>query len=165
MFLTVASTWACDMAFERGMHVDVHVDAFRTVTVDDVRRVLSTMPSKSSPLDVVPTSLMKSCDDIFSRIIAHLVNLSFTEGDFHCVTRLHKSFHWQPTVITARWHEPLPFPQRAMASKNVGGNWIQLVGELVNVLGWLSVGRRASSWRQPGMKSNPRSSANIICNS
>ena len=40
------------------------------------------MPSKSSPLDVVPTSLLKGCSDTFSHIIAQLANLSFQRGQF-----------------------------------------------------------------------------------
>src|SRR5664279_1908344 len=40
------------------------------------------MPNKSSPRDILPTSLLKSCSDIFAPIIAHLANLSFTQGSF-----------------------------------------------------------------------------------
>ena len=40
------------------------------------------MPGKLSPLDVVPTSLLKSCTDVFSPIIAHLANISFSSGHF-----------------------------------------------------------------------------------
>ena len=36
------------------------------------------MPTKSSPLDVIPASLIKSCNDI----ISHLANLSFSAGRF-----------------------------------------------------------------------------------
>ena len=55
---------------------------FRAASIEEVRRVLNTMPSKSSPLDVVPASLMKSCVDVFSPDIARLANLSFKEGHF-----------------------------------------------------------------------------------
>ena len=40
------------------------------------------MPSKSSPLDAVPTSLLKSCADIFVPIIVLLANMPFAEGHF-----------------------------------------------------------------------------------
>ena len=40
------------------------------------------MSSKSSQLDYIPTSLLKSCTDIFSSLISHLANLSFTEATF-----------------------------------------------------------------------------------
>ena len=38
------------------------------------------MPCKSSPLDFVPTSLLKDCSGAFSCIIANLANLSFKHG-------------------------------------------------------------------------------------
>jgi hypothetical protein len=40
------------------------------------------MPSKSSPLDYLPTSLLKSCSSVFAPIICTLANLSFSEGHF-----------------------------------------------------------------------------------
>jgi hypothetical protein len=49
---------------------------FRLTTSDEVRRVLAKMSSKSSPLDVLPTSLLKSCADVFSPVI------TFAEGRF-----------------------------------------------------------------------------------
>jgi len=52
------------------------------VTSDEVRRVLSSIPAKSSPLDFVPTSLIKQCDSVFAEIIARLANLSFACGIF-----------------------------------------------------------------------------------
>ena len=40
------------------------------------------MPSKSSPLDVLPCSQLKGCADVFTPIITRLVNLSFQTGNF-----------------------------------------------------------------------------------
>ena len=40
------------------------------------------MSNKSSQLDYIPTSLVKSCADTFSIIISHLANLSFTQATF-----------------------------------------------------------------------------------
>ena len=40
------------------------------------------MPSKSSNLDYVPTSLLKTCHPVFSKLIAKLATLSFQEGCF-----------------------------------------------------------------------------------
>ena len=42
----------------------------------------SSMSNKSSQLDYIPTSLLKSCADIFSILISHLANLSFTQATF-----------------------------------------------------------------------------------
>jgi len=58
------------------------LSVFSPVTDGDVRRVLSKMPSKPSPLDAVPVTLLKSCADVFIPIIVRLANLSFTEGHF-----------------------------------------------------------------------------------
>lgn len=40
------------------------------------------MPAKSSPIDVIPTSIIKSCSDVFAPLIAQLVALSFRDGIF-----------------------------------------------------------------------------------
>jgi len=63
-------------------HAGTGFSEFAHVTDEDVQRILRKMPSKSSPLDVIPCSLLKSCADIFASIIARLANLSFVEGRF-----------------------------------------------------------------------------------
>ena len=40
------------------------------------------MSNKSSPLDYIPTSLLKSCAGTFSFLISHLANLSFYQANF-----------------------------------------------------------------------------------
>ena len=57
------------------------------VTPDEVQRILSSMPSKSSPMDFIPTSLLKGCADVFAPIICNLANLSFTSGHFPTMFR------------------------------------------------------------------------------
>ena len=52
------------------------------VSSTEVLRLLNSLPGKTSPLDVIPTSLLKNCTDIFVPIIARLANLSFKEGKF-----------------------------------------------------------------------------------
>src|SRR5208282_2402320 len=63
-------------------YVGEDLPAFRPVTVGEVRRVLSRMQSKSSPLDVLPCRLLKSCADTFAPVVTRLANLSFAEGRF-----------------------------------------------------------------------------------
>jgi hypothetical protein len=58
------------------------MSSFSEVTSDEVARLISSMPAKSSPLDVLPTSLLKSCASAFAPVIARLANLSFKEGCF-----------------------------------------------------------------------------------
>jgi len=52
------------------------------VTASEVFRMLLSIPSKTSVLDFVPTSVVKSCPALFSDLIAHLANLSFSNGVF-----------------------------------------------------------------------------------
>jgi len=56
--------------------------AFPDVSSADVLKVLSSLPNKSSPRDILPTLLLKSCADVFAPLIAHLTNCSFSEGTF-----------------------------------------------------------------------------------
>ena len=79
------------------LHVGDKLDAIRPVTVDEVAtKVLALIPAKYCPLDYIPTSLIKLCSPVFSELIAHLANLSFSEGSFPktftsaIVTPLHK---------------------------------------------------------------------------
>ena len=55
---------------------------FVPVSVEEVQRVLRSMPSKSSLLDFVPTSLLKACNCVFSQITANLANMTFQHGLF-----------------------------------------------------------------------------------
>ena len=55
---------------------------FTPVTPAEVSQLLRSMSNKSSPLDYIPTSLLKSCADTFSILISHLANLSFTQATF-----------------------------------------------------------------------------------
>jgi len=55
---------------------------FTLVTETEVARLLRSMPSKSSPLDFIPTSLIKSCSKAFAHVIARLANLSFEHATF-----------------------------------------------------------------------------------
>ena len=58
------------------------MEAFEVVTDYEVARLISSCPSKTSPLDVIPVSLITECSDIFSGLICTLANLSFAKGVF-----------------------------------------------------------------------------------
>ena len=64
------------------IHEGESLTTFLTVTPFEVKRLIQSMPCKSSPLDFIPTSLIKSCSSVFSVIISHLANLSFSQGYF-----------------------------------------------------------------------------------
>ena len=68
--------------FPARYHVGPTLSSFQPVSADEVCRLLSAMPSKSSPLDVLPCSLLKSCANVFAPAIARLANLSFESGTF-----------------------------------------------------------------------------------
>ena len=50
--------------------------------MDEVRKLLTSMPCQTSPLDVLPCSLLKDCADGFAPAIARLANLSMQAGMF-----------------------------------------------------------------------------------
>ena len=52
------------------------------VSQDEVKKIIDSMVSKSSPQDFISTSLLKDCCEDFSCVIARLANLSFAEGSF-----------------------------------------------------------------------------------
>lgn len=56
--------------------------AFLPVSVQEVDQLLNKTSAKSSPLDFIPTQLLKSCSQIFSPSIAELTNRSFAQGHF-----------------------------------------------------------------------------------
>ena len=51
-------------------------------SADEIFKLIRSMPAKSSPLDQIPTSVIKACPDAFAPLIARLVHLSFQEGKF-----------------------------------------------------------------------------------
>ena len=55
---------------------------FTPVTPTEVLKLLDNIKLKFSPVDLFPSSLIKSCSSSFSVIIANLANLSFTQGKF-----------------------------------------------------------------------------------
>ena len=63
-------------------HEGLELLSFQPATVDEVRRLLPSIPSKSSPLDVLPCTLLKSCADVFAPVIATLADLSLQSGKF-----------------------------------------------------------------------------------
>ena len=63
-------------------HLGPELSSFEPVTIEEVRKLLSTMPPKSSPLDVLPCQLLKSCAHVFAPAIARLTNLSLQTRTF-----------------------------------------------------------------------------------
>jgi len=50
-------------------------------------------------LDIIPTSLLKSCSEEFAVIIARLANMSFSEGRFPSTFKSQKFYHFWRRVV------------------------------------------------------------------
>ena len=58
------------------------MDTLTPVTDNEVRKLISSLPNKTSPLDLMPTNILKLCADILSPFIVRMANLSFQTGIF-----------------------------------------------------------------------------------
>jgi len=63
-------------------HIGHTIYSIPSVTPCEVSKLLHTSPPKSFSMDTIPTSLLLECRESFSVMIAHLANLSFSEGKF-----------------------------------------------------------------------------------
>lgn len=60
----------------------VYMDTLRCTDAAEVARLIRQAPPKSSPLDCMPTSLLKATADVMAPLLAQLANMSFTTGVF-----------------------------------------------------------------------------------
>jgi hypothetical protein len=58
------------------------LDTLGPTTIEEVSRLISRLPNKTSPLDYIHTSVVKACSEVFAPLITNLANLSFAEGWF-----------------------------------------------------------------------------------
>ena len=70
------------------IHIGPTFDTISPVSPKEVLNILNSIPVKSSPLDFVPTSLLKSCSGVFSVLISNLANMSFSHGTFLTMFKL-----------------------------------------------------------------------------
>src|SRR6476469_10343357 len=54
------------------------LDLLEPATEAEVLKVIMRLPNKTSPLDYVQTSVLKSCSDVFVSLVTRLINLSFS---------------------------------------------------------------------------------------
>ena len=73
---------APDPLMSHQQHTGATRNDITLVTQSEVEAILTSISGKSSPLDFVPTSLLKSASGLFSRIIARLTSFSFGQGNF-----------------------------------------------------------------------------------
>ena len=55
---------------------------FRIVHQEEVRKIISSSPSKSCSLDPIPTSILKLCLDELTPVLTLIVNTSLEFADF-----------------------------------------------------------------------------------
>lgn len=60
----------------------VQMFSLHYVDTEEVARLIRSAPPKTSPLDCMPTSLLKATVDVLAPLLAQLANLSFTSGVF-----------------------------------------------------------------------------------
>jgi len=80
--ITAALLQSSHRVFASRPHTGPELSAFPPVTIDEVRKLLTSMPRKTSPLDVLPVSLLKDSADVFAPAITRLANLSLQTGRF-----------------------------------------------------------------------------------
>ena len=60
----------------------LHFSGFPPVSEDEMAAVINSTRCKTSPVDKIPTVVLKRCVGIFAPSLAHLANLSFANGVF-----------------------------------------------------------------------------------
>ena len=68
------------------------MQSFTRVTLAEVKRLIRSAPTKTSPLNQLPISVVKSCGREFSAIITHMANTSIVAGRF--------SSTWKAGLVT-----------------------------------------------------------------
>ena len=63
-------------------HTGSSLNVLASFSIEEVVKLVTAMQSKSSPMDILPTSFLKSCINVIATAIAHMINLSFLEGYF-----------------------------------------------------------------------------------
>ena len=89
------------------------MSAFEPVTIEEVLKLLSGMPSKSSLLDVLPYLPLKSRAHAFTPAIARLANLSLQSGKFPV---RYKTAQVLPLLKKARLDSSLPANYRPISN-------------------------------------------------
>jgi len=68
--------------FSARMHTGPTLSSLAPTSAAEVLKLLTSRPLKSSPVDVLPSVLLRSCATSFASIISHMANLSFAECSF-----------------------------------------------------------------------------------
>ena len=96
-------------------HSSSVLDTLSPVTFDEVGRILSRSPAKSSNMDIIPASLVLRCKSVFCEIITYFANLSFSEGIFPA---LFKKATVTPLIKGHSLDKSEPFNYRPISNLN-----------------------------------------------
>jgi len=102
---------------------------FSEVTVAEVHKLIVNCKPKTSPLDYIPTHLLKGCADTFAPLICHLANLSFEQGRFPTSFKL---AHITPLVKKPGLDEDDPSNLRPISNLNT-------ISKLLEKLAWARI--------------------------
>jgi len=91
------------------------LETLSPVTFDEVGRILSRSPAKSSSMDIIPASLVLRCKPVFCEIIAYLANLLFSEGRFPA---LFKQATVTPLIKGHSFDKSVPSNSRPISNLN-----------------------------------------------
>ena len=64
------------------------LEDFERTTPDEVAKVINRLKCKNSPTDIIPTTVLKRCVNVFSVALFHLINLSFESKTFPSVFKV-----------------------------------------------------------------------------
>ncbi len=59
-----------------------HLDCFKTLSEDEVKKLIQKSPCKSCELDPLPTDVLKKCLDLLIPVITRIINMSLMQGIF-----------------------------------------------------------------------------------
>ena len=71
--------------FTARQHTGLTLSLLAPTSAPEVLKLLTSRPVKSSPVDVLPSVLLRSCAAVFAPIITHMANLSFVGCRFPAV--------------------------------------------------------------------------------
>src|SRR6476469_1383909 len=100
------------------------LDLLKPATEAKVLRVIMRQPYKTSPLDYVHTSVLKSCSGVFVPLVTRLIHLSFSEG---CFPDQFKRAQVTPLLKKPGLDENDPSNYRPISNLNTVGKIIERV--------------------------------------
>ena len=74
--------------FDVPLNAVFRLHRFQPVLPSEALEIINTMRCKTSPIDTIPTVVLKRCAEVFATSLAHLANISFESGIFPSTFKL-----------------------------------------------------------------------------